>query len=102
MALLHERTNASAVAARGVRDVYLVPDGEREVEGLERKELMNAVEGLRGIISAGKGLERVSRDLLGSLYEKEFNVSSGDGDLWVSCAFLTGHLPTGLRASSFA
>ncbi|ORY91474.1 hypothetical protein BCR35DRAFT_298638 [Leucosporidium creatinivorum] len=61
----------AGVASRGVRDVYLVPEGSKQVE-LPLPAMKDLVVGLRGVINGANGLEKPSRELLNQLYASEF------------------------------
>ncbi|GAA5839541.1 hypothetical protein JCM11251_002752 [Rhodosporidiobolus azoricus] len=68
---LRSLTSAAASGARGMRDVYLLPGAEDEVQ-LEQRELREAVEGLRKVVEGRSALERTGRRALERLYAGAF------------------------------
>ncbi|BGO90591.1 PAS domain containing protein kinase [Rhodotorula toruloides NP11] len=64
-------TAEASAGARGVRDVFLTPGAERDVD-LENVELRAAVQGLRKIIDTRNAVDQTSQKLLERLYASEF------------------------------
>jgi hypothetical protein len=91
-------TAEASAGAKGVRDIFLTPGSEREVD-LENAELREAVQGLRKIIDSRNAVDQTSRKLLDTLYATEFEVgrrahcTKGRAD---------HHTPPGLRQTPIA
>ncbi|GAA5864312.1 hypothetical protein JCM1840_006739 [Sporobolomyces johnsonii] len=68
---LRRITGEVSADARGMRDTFLVPGSEREVD-MSGEMLRETVEGLRKVMNAAVGLEGPSQRLLERLYEQEF------------------------------
>ncbi|KAK4056620.1 hypothetical protein OIO90_002468 [Microbotryomycetes sp. JL221] len=63
----------SALVAQGIRDLYLLPTGQkRATDVLTAEDFTAAVGGLSQVMQAGAGLDEVSRHLLERLYRDDF------------------------------